>query len=598
MKNSQVLPFERNRYYTGKMLTSSDFQTEQTYFNNKRRFINQTMFGAGIVCGCGVYSLDDLSILIESGVVLDDYGREIVIDASVVKKLSAIDGFEQIESSKALLCVRYREDSIHSVYTVSHQQTGEDYEYNRIGEAYEFFLLDAEKVQDSFEMEEEFFVKNVLFENEDYRMTLMMPARASRGKYVKVLLSTTKLSASTERFSYEGSLQTPSFTDLSGTHELEIGVEHINLVMGDEITKEYWLRAQETETKETELVWKAKAEHTQQNKKDITGMTTLPIKISITDENPEELVAEEVGKVSLEMQNMVGRKEYICLAELQLVRTDSAYIIDYIVDKRKNQYIAAPAKQRVRTEYLSYFTEEKQIPPEENHPVEKKHNQSGGREGRLPMIATGTLEIPLGDHVKKGDIRYSGEIMHGLGSGNVYVEIGYEYYEEDRALGANTKSTVYGRPELFEDSAEGIHEVETAIKVLNDKGSFVVAAKLGKELDYLLLTYRWVAIRFQSGEEIGLVDDYRDKSISAETPTVILGTKDSYFFNVVFHNMDQCSIAYELTENGSGAITSDGVYTAPTKEGVYEVRIYCTDMPIICTYAYAIVKKKGLEEEA
>ncbi len=34
------------------------------------------------------------------------------------------------------------------------------------------------------------------------------------------------------------------------------------------------------------------------------------------------------------------------------------------------------------------------------------------------------------------------------------------------------------------------------------------------------------------------------------------------------------------------------LFAAPAKEGVYEIRIYCIDMPVICTYAYAIVKKK------
>ena len=40
MNNNQIYPFERNRYYPGKMLTSADFQAEQNYFNNKRRFLN------------------------------------------------------------------------------------------------------------------------------------------------------------------------------------------------------------------------------------------------------------------------------------------------------------------------------------------------------------------------------------------------------------------------------------------------------------------------------------------------------------------------------------------------------------------------------
>ena len=53
MENNQLLPFERNRYYVGKLLTSADFQAEQTYHNHKRRFLNEMMFGSGndvVVC--------------------------------------------------------------------------------------------------------------------------------------------------------------------------------------------------------------------------------------------------------------------------------------------------------------------------------------------------------------------------------------------------------------------------------------------------------------------------------------------------------------------------------------------------------------------
>jgi hypothetical protein len=185
--------------------------------------------------------------------------------------------------------------------------------------------------------------------------------------------------------------------------------------------------------------------------------------------------------------------------------------------------------------------------------------------------------------------------MHGLGKGNVYVEIGYEQFEDDKSLGMSAKSTVYGNAELFATSNDNIPDVETAVKVLNDKGSFIVAAKIGREPEFLTLTYRWVAIRFPSGNDLGLLENNNNKSITVDTPTVILGTKDSYFFNVNFNNMEKCSVAYELTEEGSGEITAEGVYTAPAKEGVFEIRIYCVENPSVCTYAYAIVKKKGLE---
>ena len=186
--------------------------------------------------------------------------------------------------------------------------------------------------------------------------------------------------------------------------------------------------------------------------------------------------------------------------------------------------------------------------------------------------------------------------MHGLGKGNIYVDIGYEYITEDAALHASAKNTIYGNPDLFKSEKTAAVEAETAIKVMNDKGSFIVAARLLENVDYLVLTYRWIAIKFPAGNDLGLAENYNGKSISTDTPTVVMGTKESHYFHVKYNNMDSCSVAYELTEPGSGEITSDGVYTAPAKEGVYEIRIYCIDMPIICTYAYAIVKKKGFEE--
>ena len=163
MASNQVYPFERNRYYPGKMLTTADFQAEQSYHINKLRFMNSLMYGSGIVCGCGVVNLDDLSILIESGVVIDGSGREIIIDTSLVKKLSAIEGFDDLSSDTACLCVRFKEKDIHSVYAVSHRESDQEYEFNRISEGYEIFLVDKEEFDEGFEMESEFLQSETLF---------------------------------------------------------------------------------------------------------------------------------------------------------------------------------------------------------------------------------------------------------------------------------------------------------------------------------------------------------------------------------------------------------------------------------------------------
>ena len=163
MNNTKLYPFERNRYYSGKMLTSSDFQAEQTYFNNKRRFINSLMYGSGVVCGFGVFSLDDLSVLIESGVAIDGVGREIIMESSVVKKLSAVEGFETLHTNMASLCLRYKEDPVHTVYTMNAGtgEEGHEYEYNRISENYQLFLMEQEEASAAYRMESEFLTEGV-----------------------------------------------------------------------------------------------------------------------------------------------------------------------------------------------------------------------------------------------------------------------------------------------------------------------------------------------------------------------------------------------------------------------------------------------------
>ena len=49
MENRKYYSFERNNYYYGKMLTSRDFQNEQSYMNDKRRLGNRLFQGSGIV---------------------------------------------------------------------------------------------------------------------------------------------------------------------------------------------------------------------------------------------------------------------------------------------------------------------------------------------------------------------------------------------------------------------------------------------------------------------------------------------------------------------------------------------------------------------
>lgn len=599
MNNTQLYPFERNRYYAGKMLTSSDFLAEQTYFNNKRRFINNLMYGSGIVCGCGVFSLDDLSILVESGVAIDELGREIVIESSVVKKLSAVEGFDALKTNEVSLCLQYVEEPVHSVYAINQTSSDKEYEYNRISEGFKLFLIDNDSVPETFEMENEFLTRGTLFEDEDFRVEIVCPATACKGRNVKVIVMVTKLSDAQKSLSYKSVLQTPNFIYSDGEREFSVELDNVMLNMGESISKEYWLEVQNGAGFDSAIILKsgtASATIDGENASVINGFT---LKLLLTEKNPRELISREIGRMSLEMKNVGVANQFIRLAEIKLVRTDSAYIIEEVRENNVKKYISVPSQGSLTNAYMDFFSKDVSIFNDsksasagviENKPYAGDVN--GGME-----VASGTFEIPLGYNAKRNEVFYSNEIMHGLGKGNIYVNIGFEYITEDPALGTNAKQTIFGASELFEKDRVKVANVTTAVKVNNDKGSFVAAVRLEEDADYIILSGRWVAIKFPNGTDLTMTEDYSGKSIVAETPTVVMATKESHFFGVKFNNMDACSIEYELTEPGSGEITSDGIYTSPTKEGVYEIRIFCADAPSICTYAYAIVKKKGFDED-
>lgn len=592
MENNQLLPFERNRYYMGKLLTTPDFQAEQAYGIQKRRFMNGMMYGDGIICGLGVYSLDDQSIMLDSGVALDGLGREIAVESSIVRKLSAIKGFEELNSGRALLCLRYNEEQVHPVYSL-HGQDGEDrYECNRIREGWELFLQNAEDTPLSIEAECEFLNTVVLFEDDDCTITLSAPAFAPCSKRVRLDLSVEFKSEDAQPVSISALIQAPAFTDENGEHSLKIELDNLTAAVGSPFTRSYWLTAQKLPAAESAFMPAADSMiRIGEQQKSLDDSITM--RVSVEDTDAETIIARSIGRVSLESRDISGFMEYVPLAEIKLQRTKNAYIIDSITEDGIKHYITTNAASAMRKQLGSYFSEPNTAV---QTVIGEKTAESAVREQLSDLqYATGICEIPIAK-CKRGDIIYSDEVIHGLGLGNISVQIGLEYLSEDNRIGGQSRKTIFGDASLFIDDDAPITDSQTAVRVNNDRGSFTVAVKLNQDADQVVMIFRWIAIRIPTGDEGFKLQKIAGKSITAEKPTVVLGTRESFFFNVRFKNMEPCTLTYELTESDSGEITTDGIYTAPGKEGVYEIRISCADMPLISTYAYAVVKKKTQED--
>lgn len=182
MRNLTYLPFIRNRYFYGKLLTAEDFSQEQQYGNDKRRMINRWLFGAGIVSGLEVIRVDDYSVSLEMGLALDNTGREIAVETPVIQKLSAIEGYEDAtmeEGEETLyLCIRYAEEPVEPVQNVANRavHTAEEDTYNKVRESYALYLTDDEP--------EELETPETLDpDGEDLRYVFDRAERIHQGKY-------------------------------------------------------------------------------------------------------------------------------------------------------------------------------------------------------------------------------------------------------------------------------------------------------------------------------------------------------------------------------------------------------------------------------
>jgi hypothetical protein len=131
-------PFERNRYFYGKLLTVRDFETDQGYMIGKDHLINSHVHGSGIVCGLELtdpqVENDILSVNLTAGVALDCCGNEIVVSKSTNNL--RVRGTPQEGLNYVYLC--YAECVKEPVPALAKSSTCEEVCcYNRIQETYE-----------------------------------------------------------------------------------------------------------------------------------------------------------------------------------------------------------------------------------------------------------------------------------------------------------------------------------------------------------------------------------------------------------------------------------------------------------------------------
>ena len=138
-----LAPFEKNRYFNGKLMTSRDMLAEQQYHRTRLNTINRFVIGSGLLCGLKVTSVrqngNKLRATVGDGVAIDCCGDPIIVRNAPEKGVTPSGTPEELENaSRIYLYLSWASCDKESVPKGGSENACKtECEYNRILETFE-----------------------------------------------------------------------------------------------------------------------------------------------------------------------------------------------------------------------------------------------------------------------------------------------------------------------------------------------------------------------------------------------------------------------------------------------------------------------------
>lgn len=573
MKNLQYFPFERNRYYYGKLLTEQDFNSEQRYFNDKRRMANRFLHGTGVVAGLQVVGIDEKSISLEAGIALDGAGRELVAERPVVLRLEQIDGFEQIAKKGnqdfVYLCMEYEEKEAmpsHNVTSAASLDSG-SMEFDKIKEGYHLYLTDTPLKNEEDTLDFLFRRRSVLFENEDICLLQEYPQFVKSGEKFQISLIIENRGRAREcSLELEEALVCASF---EGLDRLTVR-EQNRLESRDSIKRyEYTMQAFPVEMGDVEL-HVIPDQFTFKTGGELLRLESETVfKIPVVTGDTLSVLKERHFRNAMDQVLKNAYPPGIYLAKIYLIQAGQVYMIDRIEPMPFCQYVYSPFLTMGMLEALV-----KERRPEAGRPREPLGVSEQKAAVQKERCAEGTVEIELGIGGKRGQKFFSHEIVHGLGLGRISISLSLE--QEDGML--------FGSSEIFEDFNP---KAELAARADTTRGSFIIGLRLLEPTGQQSVRIHWRAVLEQgsSKQAIG------EQKLAIRPDKLELRIRESYYLEAVAENLSGATILWEVKSPEGGTVSRDGMYTAPNRPGVYEIQAWCQEVPGLRASLYVIVRE-------
>lgn len=587
MNGNHSFPPERNRYFRGKMLTAADFITEQRYFNGKRRLINRTVLGIGVICGLGVCRNDDTSLSVETGIALDYAGREICVPAPVIRRLRMLEGYESLlKSDRAYLCLKYAQENTEPVNNIgAPDDDGE--QFGKIEESYRLYLSTDEPDFSAIYGNAGTRSVRVFYRGHGLRIVGIVPRVAvSNSEMILRFLIVKGVDDPPVSFSY--SLDSDYFT--SETGEPLLIFEEDPEQKKDVFSVDFIVKTSSATEIYAPLSKSENEFHVRFG--DFSDKTAAEPPEIYLCKNAENRTVMLNTRISTLEKHLGGEEMPIYLAKIDCLNIGTGFIIRSIT--------SLPFEQRLRTESAS-----RPAPPAAVSapiaPLKPENFLKGGvhtkvetldywkkptvgaaydsRKKRLELafgfpsteaydyaVSSGTVDIPIYGAIRVNARFFSEEIPHNLGLGEVCVSVSAEFESEGR------RGLLFGNGDIFAVKGKNrvrVPRVECAALLFPDKGSFQAGIRLLDYVEGSSVRVRWFAYKPSRDSALFRSDGHITVKIVPSVKCV--KPLERIHFKAEIEGTDDPSVTWSVRSSEGGSIDDNGLYQAPSTAGIYEI---------------------------
>jgi hypothetical protein len=592
MNNANSFPFERNRYFYGKLLTVRDFEVEQRYHCTKRELLNRLVHGAGVVCGLGVTASDESTLMIESGMALDYQGREIVVPEALFRKLPMLEGQETLAGKKdAYLCLSYAEEDVEPVNATG-AEVGAQRQFDLTREGFRLFLTAEPPAYQSLLETAGRENVSVLYQSDELILVLSVPSILCAGEEFQAQVLVVKNEKTPPvQFSLEGE---------NTFAESDNGRIHLSWRESREekrcvYTVDFPLRCKSLSDVDSRLFPGSCELNVELGSHHYKNYLEVPAAVHLCRDQEEcRLRRMRLDDLS---RHLRGRDLPLYLAKLELIHSAGGVFVGSVTSLPFQQSVKKEgAAKGDGTGDLTVTTSVRSLEYWQKPDVKAVYQPSTGAlhlDFGIPSpeqydyaVAHGTVDLTMPGGIRVNSRVFSQEIAHGLGVGAVDVRLSVEFQDKER----EETALLCGSSEVFKHKSikSAPPWVEAAALVYPERGTMRIGLWLHDTVDGNLIRVHYFAQKPE--RDTSRILSQRRMSLTVTPEFSRLGCREKLQFQAEVVGSEDQSVVWSVKEENGGDIDHNGLYQAPELPGTYEIKAVSGADETVTASAFVIVE--------